>query len=59
MCAINGNWYASDEPIRLCCTLTQDEITVHEDELHRYEPDLDYTPADWVTYPVYQTTEGA
>jgi hypothetical protein len=39
-CHISGNWYASDEPIRLCCTLTQDEITVHEDEIHRYESDI-------------------
>jgi hypothetical protein len=40
MCAIGGNWYASDDPVRLCCTLTQDEITVHEDEIHRYESDI-------------------
>jgi len=40
LCAISGNYYASDEPIRLCCTLTQDELTVHEDEIHRYESDI-------------------
>ena len=39
-CHISGNWYINDEPIRLCCTLTQDEITVHEDEIHRYESDI-------------------
>jgi hypothetical protein len=39
-CHISGNWYINDEPIRLCCILTQDEITVHEDEIHRYESDI-------------------
>ena len=59
MCAISGKWYINDEPVRLCDISTQDEITVHEDEIHRYEADLNYTPAEWVAYPVYQTNEGA
>ena len=56
-CYVTDKWYASDEPIRLCCILSQDEITVHEDEIQTYEADID-TPIVWTPYPVYQTNEG-
>ena len=39
-CFVSDKWYASDDPIRLCCIDSQDEITVHEDEIHRYESDI-------------------
>jgi len=39
-CRISGNWYIHDEPVRLCDISTQDEITIHEDEVHRYESDI-------------------
>jgi hypothetical protein len=57
-CYVTDKWYIVDQPIRLCDIDTQDELTVHEDEIQTYEADFEYTPAEWVTYPVYQTNEG-
>jgi hypothetical protein len=39
-CFITDKWYASDDPIRLCCIDSQDELTVHKDEIDNYESDI-------------------
>ena len=56
-CFVTNKWYASDDPVRLCCINSQDEITVHKDEIDKYEADID-TPIVWTPYPVYQPIEG-
>lgn len=40
-CHVTNNWYINDEPVRLCDIDTQDELTVHKDEIDNYEADLD------------------
>lgn len=39
-CFVSEKWYASDDPIRLCCIDSQDELTVHKDEIDNYESDI-------------------
>jgi hypothetical protein len=56
-CFVSEKWYASDDPVRLCCIDSQDELTVHKDEIDKYEADID-TPIVWTPYPVYQPIEG-
>ena len=56
-CYVTDKWYASDDPVCLCCINSQDEITVHKDEIDKYEADID-TPIVWTPYPVYQPIEG-
>lgn len=48
-CHVSSEWYASDEPIRLCDINSQDEITVHEDDIDSYEADLDADLTDLTT----------
>lgn len=51
-CEVSGNRFINDEPVRLCDVSSQDEITVHEDNIDRYEADL-------IDIDITTTIEGA
>lgn len=58
-CAVTNNWYADEAlMVRFCCIDTQDEMTVHRDEIDNYEADIESPDAlEW--FDVTTTIKGA